>query len=151
MLTPQVIVGLGNPGVKYALTRHNLGFRVLDVLAQRFKASFSSCSFAKGVIAQAVYEDIPLTLFMPNTFMNRSGEVLRPLMAHAKSDYANMLVVCDDFNIILIISFCKNQVDHNCCQEVQKMTKCHFDNSTFTNLMSFNKCSKKSATMEQVA
>jgi PTH1 family peptidyl-tRNA hydrolase len=90
------IVGLGNPGREYEMTRHNIGFLVLDELAARNGLSFRRswrfpARIAKGVIgAESVW------LVKPQTYMNRSGAAVGPILRKGKSTSANLLVVFDD-------------------------------------------------------
>lgn len=104
----RILVGLGNPGPDYARTRHNLGFRVLDVLAARHGLVFGpvrdACAAAEGRIA-----GVAVALVKPLFYMNRSGEVLvrwlrgRGLaFAEAEGDgLATPLVICDDIALPL--------------------------------------------------
>lgn len=95
--TPFVVVGLGNPGPKYARTPHNLGFRVIDELAQRWKSPPSSDKF-KGAFAKMPVKgiDSEVVLFKPATFMNLSGEAVQPLCAFFKIDVATQLLILTD-------------------------------------------------------
>ncbi len=68
-----LIIGLGNPGDKYAKTRHNVGFWFIDELANRYGASFKAESKFSGEIAKANIEGQSVWLLKPSTFMNRSG------------------------------------------------------------------------------
>jgi PTH1 family peptidyl-tRNA hydrolase len=92
----KVIVGLGNPGREYEMTRHNIGFLVLDELARRLKVSFrrswwSPVQTAKGRIGQEF-----VSLVKPQTFMNRSGRTVSPALRKAGGGTDNLLVVFDD-------------------------------------------------------
>ena len=75
-----IIIGLGNPGKKYAQTRHNIGFMVLDKLAERQQLAFKANRKLKGEIAQAVIGKQHVVLVKPLTFMNRSGEAVRAVV-----------------------------------------------------------------------
>jgi peptidyl-tRNA hydrolase, PTH1 family len=92
----KVIVGLGNPGREYEMTRHNIGFLVLDELARRSDASFRSnwwipARTAKGHIGQE-----PMRLVKPQTFMNRSGRAVAPALRKAGGTTGDLLVIFDD-------------------------------------------------------
>lgn len=94
-----LIVGLGNPGEEYRNTRHNIGFEVLDVLAQKHEATWSSekhgwvCSFrTKGKV---------VSLLKPTTFMNLSGKAVSYWMQQHKNKLEHVLVVVDDLAIDL--------------------------------------------------
>jgi PTH1 family peptidyl-tRNA hydrolase len=104
----QLVVGLGNPGSEYAVTRHNLGFRVLDELAERCGLSFR---LQKGryLWAEGETELGPLVLLKPLTYMNRSGEALRAWSARngvsvtgtGADEGLSPIVVCDDLALPL--------------------------------------------------
>ncbi|WVZ10975.1 hypothetical protein V8G54_015505, partial [Vigna mungo] len=70
---PWLIVGLGNPGKKYAATRHNVGFEMVDAIAEAEGISMNSVSF-KGLFGKGLIGDVPVILAKPQTFMNCSGE-----------------------------------------------------------------------------
>ncbi|MBL8796448.1 MAG: aminoacyl-tRNA hydrolase [Planctomycetia bacterium] len=96
----KAIVGLGNPGNKYAGTRHNVGFAVIDMLAAgpgvgRFQERF------QAEIAEAGSGEGKLLLVKPQTFMNLSGLTVRQLLDFYKLPPEELLVVCDDFNLPL--------------------------------------------------
>ena len=110
--TPRkMIVGLGNPGPEYALTRHNVGFQTLDVLAERHGLSFDR--FQKrarlGIGQLALRGDAAaphglvhrVVLAKPMTYMNASGEAVGPLAAFYKIAPEDILVVCDDLDLPL--------------------------------------------------
>jgi len=99
----QLIVGLGNPGAQYAKTRHNVGFRVLDRLAEKLSTSFDRAKF-KGEYATAERpgkrkdeeDDGKLLLLKPQTFMNLSGEAVVSIAGYFKIELPGILVVVDD-------------------------------------------------------
>jgi len=86
------IVGLGNPGEKYLKTRHNVGFRVLDVLADRAGASFQPVSKWESRICKVG----DLMLVQPQTFMNESGRAIGSLARFFRWKPEEILVVFDD-------------------------------------------------------
>jgi PTH1 family peptidyl-tRNA hydrolase len=92
----KLIVGLGNPGREYEWTRHNLGFMLIDRLFQRAGGRrFRSESSAK--IAGVTFADQRVLLIKPQTYMNLSGDAVRPLLdRYGESNPANLLVVSDD-------------------------------------------------------
>jgi PTH1 family peptidyl-tRNA hydrolase len=96
----KLIVGLGNLGRKYEQTRHNVGFEVLDRLAERFGDSAAKERFDGRVIEAAIAGERVLLLW-PQTLMNRSGQSVQPAVDFYKLDLADLLVVCDDFNLPL--------------------------------------------------
>jgi PTH1 family peptidyl-tRNA hydrolase len=96
----KLIVGLGNPGRKYEKTRHNVGFEVLDVVAQRNAAGSVKEKF-HGRIAEATIGGGSVLLLWPLTLMNRSGQSVAAAMSFYQLPLAELLVVCDDFNLPL--------------------------------------------------
>lgn len=92
----KLIVGLGNPGPKYQLTRHNIGFMVIDALAQgqgHFREEH------KAEVLKVGTGDRQVLFVKPQTFMNLSGESVRPLADFYKIDLADILVVHDEVDI----------------------------------------------------
>ncbi len=92
-----LIVGLGNIGAEYAQTRHNIGFKVLDALAEASNTSFSVARY--GDIAQAKHKGRQLILLKPSTYMNLSGNAVRYWMQQEKIPQENILVISDDVAI----------------------------------------------------
>jgi PTH1 family peptidyl-tRNA hydrolase len=93
-----LVVGLGNPGPRYENTRHNVGYRVVEALADRLRVS----SFAREHDAQVAwtqYKNRKLGLARPLTFMNRSGEAVAPLCDYNNLSPADLIVVVDDLNL----------------------------------------------------
>lgn len=99
-----LVVGLGNPGVEYAQTRHNIGFKVLDALLAAKADRESNISFRTdrlGDVAQIRIKAHQLTLLKPSTFMNLSGRAVAYWMQKEKIEAENVLVVVDDIAIPL--------------------------------------------------
>jgi len=96
----KLIFGLGNPGPRYARTRHNIGWRSVSLLATRHTISLSStgcgCTYGTGTIA-----DIPVVLACPMVFMNNSGEAVISLMHHYHASPHDIIVIHDDLDITL--------------------------------------------------
>lgn len=92
------IVGLGNPGKKYDKTRHNAGFMVLDEWAERNNWSFSQKKF-NGLYTMERIDGEKVVLLKPQTYMNLSGESLRPLMDYYDLDVEDILVIYDDLDL----------------------------------------------------
>lgn len=93
----KLIVGLGNPGSQYENTRHNLGFLVLQQLAQESGVRFAPSRCCKGLEASLVIKEQEIKLLMPLTFMNLSGRAVKPFIVSYDIALRDMLVVCDDF------------------------------------------------------
>lgn len=85
---------MGNPGVEYANTRHNIGFKVLDAWAQASNFSFESDRY--GMRAETKWKGRPFVLIKPATYMNLSGKAVNYWLQQEKVDVANLLVVTDD-------------------------------------------------------
>lgn len=91
----KLIVGLGNPGKKYARTRHNIGFMCLDVFAKDYGLSFSYDKKFIGDVAR--YKDT--LLLKPRTYMNLSGNAVAPLVDYYDIDPDDILVIYDDLDL----------------------------------------------------
>ncbi len=91
----RVIVGLGNPGSRYASTRHNVGFRLIDLLAKRAGIRLGERR-AKAVLGRGQFAGHDVVLAKPRTFMNNSGEGIEYLMARFGGPPAELLVVYDE-------------------------------------------------------
>ena len=91
----RLIVGLGNPGARYANNRHNIGFRVVEQLADgaTFRDKFG------GRIARVTLAGEPAVLLMPQTFMNRSGQSVARAMTFWKLEPSALIVVHDDLDL----------------------------------------------------
>jgi PTH1 family peptidyl-tRNA hydrolase len=89
-----LICGLGNPGPEYELTRHNIGFLVLDRFAEKLGADFKSDRL--GWVAKGRFKGRTFILLKPSTYMNLSGKALKYWMTQEKIDLENMLVITDD-------------------------------------------------------
>lgn len=97
----KLIVGLGNPGPKYHLTRHNLGYRVLDLLGERLKVTFAASKFHgdAAVVLHPIHHKVHL--LKPLTFMNKSGEAAGPYAHFYKISPQDVLAVHDDLDLPL--------------------------------------------------
>src|SRR6478672_2662332 len=94
----KLIVGLGNPGRKYAGTRHNVGFDVLDMLAERHRLEWES---APAEAMQARWRAASVMVAKPLTFMNLSGGAIGELLRFYKIELPDLFVVVDDTNLEL--------------------------------------------------
>jgi peptidyl-tRNA hydrolase, PTH1 family len=96
----KLIAGLGNPGRKYDGTRHNVGFEILDLLADRARAIWESAPRGiDALVARDRGRDIVLA--KPLTYMNASGPAVQSLLQFFKIDTADLLIVVDDINLEL--------------------------------------------------
>lgn len=96
----KLIVGLGNPGSKYELTRHNIGFIILDFFAESLNISFKA---GKGdwLEAKGRIEEEDVYLLKPLTYMNNSGIAILDFMEKTGAEIKDVLVIVDDFQIPL--------------------------------------------------
>jgi PTH1 family peptidyl-tRNA hydrolase len=95
-----LIAGLGNPGREYRDTRHNIGFMLVDSLAQRLGVSFSRLE-SKALVTKGEYEGMRLVLAKPQTYMNLSGSAVGSLVRFYKVPQQNLLIAYDDVDLPL--------------------------------------------------
>ena len=93
-----LIVGLGNPGKDYTHTRHNAGYRALDILAQRLGCKVDKSKF-QGLYGQVKYADEKLFLLKPLTYMNSSGQSVLQLSAYYNIPPQRIIVLFDDISL----------------------------------------------------
>ena len=96
-LMKYLIIGLGNPGAEYENTRHNVGFRVVDTIAEAHGGTFST--ERHGMVSTVRYKGRSLVLLKPFTYMNLSGKAVRYWMEAEKIPIEKILVVTDDLNL----------------------------------------------------
>lgn len=92
-----LIVGLGNIGSEYANTRHNIGFKILDYIANQEGISFQTVKL--GEVAELKIKGRTLVLLKPNTYMNLSGKAVKYWLEKENIEKENMLVITDDLNL----------------------------------------------------
>jgi len=95
----KIIIGLGNPGERYAQTRHNIGFMVLDALARETSGSWSICLHSRT--CRVKIGGCPVLLAEPLTYMNRSGMAVQALLSALGRSAQDLLLVMDDLNLPL--------------------------------------------------
>lgn len=95
---PFLIVGLGNPGLKYRSSRHNVGFMLLDRLAARLGVQFTRMEM-KALVTKASYKDERLILVKPHTFMNLSGQAVGGLLKYYQAPISRLIVAHDDVDL----------------------------------------------------
>jgi PTH1 family peptidyl-tRNA hydrolase len=93
-----LIIGLGNPGTEYRDTRHNIGFMVVDRLAERLNLSFTRTQ-SKALITDGRYQGQRIYLAKPQTFMNTSGQAVAALLKFYKIPIKNLLIAYDDVDL----------------------------------------------------
>ena len=94
-----LIVGLGNPGREYEMTRHNTGFMVVDELANKLGATFEDKRY--GFVAETSIKGRKVFILKPTTYMNLSGNAVRYWLQKENIDQSRMLVIVDDLSIPL--------------------------------------------------
>jgi PTH1 family peptidyl-tRNA hydrolase len=92
-----LIVGLGNIGIEYVNTRHNIGFKVLNYFASKNNISFQTAKL--GDIAEYKIKGRTILLLKPNTYMNLSGKAVKYWMEKEKIEKDNILIITDDLNL----------------------------------------------------
>ncbi len=95
----RLVIGLGNPGAKYAGTRHNVGFMALERLAAAAGSSFRNQARLQGLLAEVGSGEQRLRLLMPQTFMNESGRAIRSALDWFGLQPQELLVVVDDMDL----------------------------------------------------
>ena len=97
----KIIVGLGNPGLKYKKTRHNAGFMAVDLLAKKQRARFKTNKDLASKIALTVIGDEVVAIVKPQTYMNNSGYAVSAVMDYYDADISDIIVIYDDVDIPL--------------------------------------------------
>jgi PTH1 family peptidyl-tRNA hydrolase len=93
----KIVVGLGNPGAQYEKTRHNIGWMVLDRLADKAGWSGRGRNRDASAVVSGRYRGLDVVLVKPLTFMNESGLAVRKVLAREHAPLVDLLVVADDF------------------------------------------------------
>ncbi|HLA37919.1 MAG TPA: aminoacyl-tRNA hydrolase [Candidatus Brocadiales bacterium] len=96
----KIVVGLGNPGPKYGRTRHNMGFMVVDRLAERLGVKVEGKRF-HALVGEKVIDGETLLLVKPLTYVNESGRTVRELQKNYSCPVDSIMVICDDLNLPL--------------------------------------------------
>lgn len=94
----KLIVGLGNPGMEYALTRHNIGFKAIDKLAETYGVTVQRNKF-KALVGEGIILGEKVILMKPQTYMNLSGEAIRACIDWNKLTREDILVIYDDVSL----------------------------------------------------
>ena len=94
-----VLVGLGNPGRRYARSRHNAGFQVVECLAARFGQPLKRRRRRNYALAHLRVADTRLTVVQPHTYMNGSGEIVKPVLSECDAGVPELVVVCDTMDL----------------------------------------------------
>ncbi len=94
----KIIVGLGNPGLRYGRTRHNVGFMVVDAFARAQKWAFRKTQY-RSITAQGLMKHCPVLLMKPRTYMNLSGEAVAQAVGDTRVALSDILIVSDDADL----------------------------------------------------
>lgn len=94
----KLIVGLGNPGSRYADSRHNLGFMVIDALAEKSGISVTAKKH-QSLVGQGVFADTKVMLSKPQTYMNKSGESVLEIVSYYHDKIDDLIVIHDDLDL----------------------------------------------------
>ena len=100
-MNEKYIVGLGNPGKEYQNNRHNVGFLVLENLTKKYESKFIFKNKLKSRCSELKIKNFTYRLFLPNTFMNKSGEAVRAIVDWYKIDLAQLFIIVDDLDLPL--------------------------------------------------
>ncbi len=95
------LIGLGNPGKKYSENRHNIGFLLLKNLSKKYNSNFLLKDKLKSSCSEFKINDSTYRLFLPNTFMNNSGDAVRAIVDWYKIDLNQIFVIVDDKDLPL--------------------------------------------------
>ena len=95
------IIGLGNPGKEYIKNRHNIGFLLLEKFAEEYDSKFTLKNKLKSWYSEFKVNNSTYRLFMPNTFMNNSGDAVRAIVDWYKLDLNQLFIVVDDMDLPL--------------------------------------------------
>lgn len=94
----KLIVGLGNPGPRYEVTRHNVGFMVADLIADKIETDFTATKH-QALLAQGKWQGERILICKPQTYMNLSGQAVLSLVRWYKLSSENLLVIYDDLDL----------------------------------------------------
>ena len=95
------LIGLGNPGKKYSQSRHNIGFLLLEKLSKKYNSNFIVKNKLKSSCSEFKINDFTYRLFLPNTFMNNSGDAVRAIIDWYKINLDQILIIVDDKDLPL--------------------------------------------------
>ena len=95
------LVGLGNPGKKYSQSRHNIGFLLLQNLSKKYNSNFQLKDKLKSSCSEFIINNSTYKLFLPNTFMNNSGDAVRAIVDWYKINLDQIFIIVDDKDLPL--------------------------------------------------
>lgn len=94
----KLIIGLGNPGKEYVGTRHNVGFQAIDTIGEAYNISVNKSKF-RAFFGEGMIGDSKVILIKPQTYMNLSGESIKPFISWYKVDPKDVLIIYDDVSL----------------------------------------------------
>jgi PTH1 family peptidyl-tRNA hydrolase len=95
------LIGLGNPGKKFSKSRHNIGFLLLEKLSKKYNSNFILRDRLKSYCSEIIANNVIYRLFLPNTFMNNSGDAVREIVNWYKVNLDQIFIVVDDKDLPL--------------------------------------------------
>jgi len=95
------LIGLGNPGKKYSKNRHNIGFQLLEKLTKKYNSNFLLKDKLKSSCSEFQINDSTFRLFLPNTYMNKSGDAVRAIVDWYKINLDQIFIIVDDKDLPL--------------------------------------------------
>ena len=95
------LIGLGNPGKKYSKSRHNIGFLLLENLSKKYNSNFLLKEKLKSSCSEFTINESTYRLFLPNTFMNNSGDAVRAIVDWYKINLDQIFIIVDDKDLPL--------------------------------------------------
>ncbi len=101
MMNEIYLIGLGNPGKKYSKSRHNIGFLLLENLSKKYNSNFILKNKLKSSCSEFKINDLTYRLFLPNTFMNNSGDAVQAIIDWYKINLDQIFIIVDDKDLPL--------------------------------------------------
>ena len=98
-MNEKYLVGLGNPGKEYQNNRHNVGFLILENLTKKYESKFVLKNKLKSRYSEFKINSFTYRLFLPNTFMNKSGDAVRAIVDWYKLDLTQLFIIVDDLDL----------------------------------------------------
>ena len=98
-MNEKYIVGLGNPGKEYKNNRHNIGFLILEYLTNKYESKFTLKNKLKSRFSEFKINNLTYRLFLPNTYMNKSGEAVKAIVDWYKLDLDQLFIIVDDIDL----------------------------------------------------
>ena len=95
------LIGLGNPGKKYSKNRHNIGFLILENLSEKYNSNFILKAKLKSSLSEFKINNFTYRLFLPNTFMNNSGDAVQAILDWYKINIDQIIIIVDDKDLPL--------------------------------------------------